>query len=71
MITPSVIIDNLHHPQGCDESDWRETIQAAVQALHFKEYFKNLYGEGLEVANWHKNGDLEPYDNFYDNAETL
>lgn len=34
----------------------------------FKEYFDDLYGEGLEVANWHLNGDTEPFDNFYDSA---
>lgn len=34
----------------------------------FKSYFDELYGEGLEIANWHKNGDLEPFDNFYDSA---
>lgn len=32
----------------------------------FHSYFRELYGEGLEVANWHKNGDLESFDNFYD-----
>lgn len=40
-----------------------------VKALkYFKEYFDELYGEGLEIANWHLNGDLEPFDNFYDSA---
>ena len=38
------------------------------QAINFKKYFDDLYGEGLEVANWHLNGDLEPFDNFYENA---
>jgi hypothetical protein len=27
-----------------------------------------LYCEGLEVANWHLNGDLEPLTNFIDSA---
>lgn len=35
------------------------------EAREFKKYFDELYGEGLEVANWHKNGDLEPFDSFY------
>jgi len=35
----------------------------------FYSYFRELYGEGLEVANWHKNGDLEPFDNLFDSAE--
>lgn len=34
----------------------------------FYDYFMSLYGEGLEVANWHQNGDLEPLDNFIDSA---
>lgn len=38
------------------------------QLVAFKEYFKDLYGQGLEVANWHQNGELEPFDNFYESA---
>lgn len=34
----------------------------------FKEYFDELYGTGLEVKNWHLNGDIEPFDNFYESA---
>ena len=37
-------------------------------ALKFKAYFDELYGKGLEVANYHLNGDLEPFDNFYESA---
>ena len=40
-----------------------------VEALKaFKVYFDDMYGKGLEVANWHMNGNLEPFDNFYENA---
>lgn len=39
-----------------------------IEALRFKEYFDSLYGQGLEIANWHMNGELEPFDNFYDSA---
>lgn len=38
------------------------------QLTAFKEYFKDLYGQGLEIANWHQNGELEPFDNFYESA---
>jgi hypothetical protein len=38
------------------------------QLLKFKEYFDELYGKGLEIANWHLNGDLEPFDSFYESA---
>lgn len=40
-----------------------------IERLHrFKEYFDELYGQGLEVANWHLNGNTEPFDSFYDSA---
>lgn len=35
----------------------------------FYDYMKELYGEGLEVTNWYLNGDLEPFDTFFDSAE--
>ena len=38
------------------------------QLSRFKQYFDELYGQGLEVANWHQNGELEPFDNFYESA---
>ena len=51
---------------------WRKdrmsAIKMAIEALRFKAYFDALYGTGLEVANWHKNGALEPFDTFYENA---
>lgn len=34
----------------------------------FKSYFDELYGKGLDVANWHLNSELEPFDNFYESA---
>lgn len=43
--------------------------KAKIERLEkFKSYFDKLYGDGLEVANWHMNGDLEPFDNFYESA---
>ena len=51
--------------------NWEEMLQVrdtAIEALKFKEYFDGLYGQGLEIANWHQNGELEPFDNFYENA---
>ena len=48
-----------------------EGLQKRVKQLEtFKKYWSELYGEGLEVANWHQNGDTEPFDNFFDSAET-
>ena len=34
----------------------------------FYEYFAALYGTGLEIVNWHFNGNAEPFDNFFDAA---
>lgn len=39
-----------------------------AELKRFKQYFDELYGTGLEVANWHLNGDLESLDNFMDYA---
>ena len=39
-----------------------------AELKRFKQYFDELYETGLEVANWHLNGDLEPLDNFMDFA---
>ena len=44
------------------------TVEELKEAIEFKKYFDELYGEGLEIANWHKNGDLEPFDSFYESA---
>lgn len=44
-------------------------IIALLKSLSaFKEYFDGLYGQGLDVANYHLNGATEPFDNFYDSA---
>lgn len=51
-----------------EAAEYREVLQTAISALKFKDYFDELYGQGLEIAYWHQNGDLEPFDNFYDAA---
>ena len=45
-------------------------LKQAVAALKFKSHFDELYGQGLEISNWHQNGDLEPFDNFYESASS-
>ena len=43
--------------------------QAEIERLKaFKSYFDELYGKGLDVANWHLNSELEPFDNFFESA---
>ena len=45
-----------------------EQAERVQELERFKEYFDELYGQGLEVAEWHMNGDLELFDNFYEGA---
>lgn len=54
----------------CELKQYRAigTLEELQSAVNFKNYFMELYGEGLEVANWHKNGDLEPLTTFIDSA---
>lgn len=40
-----------------------------AQLRRFKKYFDELYGEGLQVTNWHTNGDTEMFDTFYEAAQ--
>ena len=43
--------------------------QAEIERLKaFNSYFDELYGKGIDVANWHLNSELEPFDSFYESA---
>ena len=58
-----ILVEHLiKHGVGVQDDRDRHQLTA------FKEYFKDLYGQGLEIANWHQNGELEPFDNFYESA---
>lgn len=56
---------NYHELQDKVEQQQQEIER--LKAFH--DYFRELYGEGLEVANWHLNGDLEPFDDIFNSAE--
>lgn len=43
-------------------------VKEYKKLLRFKEYFDELYGQGLQVANWNMNGTLVNFDEFYDSA---
>ena len=45
----------------------REALRKAREAL---DYWRELYGIGLEVLNWHVNGYIETFDSFYDSSGT-
>lgn len=70
--------DNAYYQGDKDRDAIVELIVAAKELAEensrlrtFKEYFDELYGKGLEVANWHFNGTLEPFDNFYESAQEM
>ena len=44
-----------------------EALRKAREALN---YWRELYGTGLEVLKWHMNGNTEPFDSFYNNSGT-
>lgn len=47
-----------------------EELQGRIEHLQsFYDYMSELHGTGLEVSNWHLNGDLEPFDNFFEGAD--
>lgn len=50
------------------KSKANKACRIAIRSLYFKDYFDELHGSNLEVTNWHMNGDLEPFDSFYDCA---
>jgi len=53
-----------------DEKEQRiQELERELAGLReFKEYFDELYGTGLEIAGYHLNGDLQPFDYFYEEA---
>lgn len=62
-----VQFEKLFHQRSNHRKD-AELFELAINAIKFKEYFDEMYGKGLNVANWHLNGELEPFDNFYESA---
>jgi hypothetical protein len=48
-------------------SDVLERLRKGAEAERIvTEMWDMLYGQNLQVGNWHKNGDLEPMDNFFE-----
>jgi len=59
-----LLIKEIKHLQSTNA----KLCEEIAELKRFKQYFDELYGTGLEVANWHLNGDLESLDNFMDYA---
>ncbi|EZH67920.1 hypothetical protein DH09_08350 [Bacillaceae bacterium JMAK1] len=54
------------------DSDFVWLIQQAEKAERYERfhaYYEGLYEQGLGVSNWHLNGDIEPFDRFFEAAE--
>lgn len=47
----------------------KELEKKVVRLEKFYNYFSGLYGQSFALAHWHQNGELEPFDNFFDSAE--
>jgi hypothetical protein len=45
-------------------------FEALAAAKDFIEAVKSFYGQGLGLANWHRNGDLLPFDAVIDENST-
>ena len=57
-----------YDPIECKECDYAKAVSELKKYKRFQEYFDDLYGQGLEIANWHLNGNTEPFESFYDRA---
>lgn len=53
---------------GLEKGLFADAITLLKSLSAFKTFFDSLYGEGLDVSNYHLNGATEPFDNFYDSA---
>ena len=63
------------YPAPCEQQVAKDALslinrqKEEVKKLQvFKSYFDELYGAGLDIANYHLNGALESFDNFYESA---
>ena len=71
LVREELLLENM---QGLDlalsalRTPTREMDDELGKYKKFKEYFDDLYGKGLEVENWHMNGETIPFDDFYESA---
>jgi hypothetical protein len=51
--------------QACHEAaDKIDRLERVV-----REIWESLYGQNMQVANWHQNGELEPMDTFFESND--
>lgn len=59
----AILVDGVQIPIP----DILERLRKGAEAERIvRDVWDMLYGQNLEVANWHKNGDTEPMDNFFE-----
>lgn len=58
------------YPEGIafDEA-WRQRQRADRAERIVREIWETFYGQNLQVANWHLNGELEPMDKFFESND--
>ena len=68
----SWIIDKLEPAISDTPAEYHNPadVEALRKAREALDYWRELYGIGFEVLNWHMNGDIETFDSFYDNSGT-
>ena len=65
----SELTEALRSGQQCDEvcheaADKIDRLERVV-----REIWESLYGQNMQVANWHQNGELEPMDTFFESND--
>jgi hypothetical protein len=53
---------------GFDEA-WKQRQRADRAEKIVAEIWETFYGQGLEVAGWHKNGELEAMETFFEDND--
>ena len=60
--------DGSGRGERCKREAAKDALALLKALSNFKSFFDSIYGQNLEVANWHLNGTTEPFDSFYDSA---
>jgi hypothetical protein len=68
-VVKAIVGEETLWQEGKYESKMMKLQNENKKLKAFHDYFSELYGQGLEVAYWHQNGDLEPFDEFFEGAK--
>jgi len=59
-------VAQAHDPASALLAEHKRYREALIETAKALENILTHYGTGLEVLNWHQNGDTEALDNFFD-----